>query len=129
MFDGNIFFDEQGMPILKIALNKMLFDDALPEPFSVATQLFKALIDGVSKIPPPWSFKQFLNSNTQALKDNELAASSPACIDPPYRGMRRLLSSWSAPARQCRGRGPTADSPAAPPFRSAHPCHLRRADL
>ncbi len=50
MFDGNIFFDEQGMPILKIALNRMLFDDALPEPFSVATQMFKSLINGVSKI-------------------------------------------------------------------------------
>ncbi len=53
MFDGNIFFDEQGMPILKIALNRMLFDDALPEPFSVATQMFKSLINGVSKIQPP----------------------------------------------------------------------------
>jgi len=48
-----MFFDEQGMPILNIALNKMLFDDALPEPFSVATQMFKSLISGVSKVEPP----------------------------------------------------------------------------
>jgi len=50
-----MFFDEQGIPILKIALNRILFDDALPEPFSVATQMFKSFIDGVSKIRPPWS--------------------------------------------------------------------------
>jgi len=49
MFDGNIFFDEHGMPILKIALKRMLFEEALPDPFSVATQMFKSLIDGVSK--------------------------------------------------------------------------------
>jgi hypothetical protein len=53
IFDGNIFFDEQGMPILKIALNRMLFEEALPEPFSVATQMFKSLIVGVSKATPP----------------------------------------------------------------------------
>jgi hypothetical protein len=45
-----MFLEEQGMPILKIALKRMLFDDALPEPFSVATQIFKSLITGVSKI-------------------------------------------------------------------------------
>jgi hypothetical protein len=49
MLDGNIFFDEQGMPILKIALNRILFEEALPEPFSVATQILRSLIDGVSK--------------------------------------------------------------------------------
>jgi len=54
MFDGNIFLDEQGMPILKMALNKILFDDALPDPFSVATQMFKSFIVGVSKIQPPY---------------------------------------------------------------------------
>jgi len=48
-----MFFDEQGMPILKIALNNILFDDALPDPFSVATQMFKSLIVTVSKIRPP----------------------------------------------------------------------------
>ena len=48
-----MFLEEQGMPILKMALNRMLFDDALPEPFSVATQMFKSLINGVSKIQPP----------------------------------------------------------------------------
>jgi len=56
MFDGDIFFEEQGMPILKIALKRMLFEDALPEPFSVATQMFKSLINGVSKMRPPYSF-------------------------------------------------------------------------
>ena len=55
MFDGNMFLEEQGMPILKMALKRMLFEDALPEPFSVATQMFKSLINGVSKIRPPWS--------------------------------------------------------------------------
>jgi hypothetical protein len=60
MFEGNIFFDEQGMPILNMALKRMLFDDALPEPFSVATQMFKSLIDGVSKILPPSSFSATL---------------------------------------------------------------------
>jgi len=44
-----MFLDEQGMPILKIALKRTLFDDALPEPFSVATHIFRSLIDGVSK--------------------------------------------------------------------------------
>jgi hypothetical protein len=48
-----MFFEEQGMPILKIALNNMLFEDALPDPFSVATQMFKSLIVGVSKMRPP----------------------------------------------------------------------------
>jgi hypothetical protein len=48
-----MFFDEQGMPILKIALKSMLFEEALPEPFSVATQMFKSLIVGVSKVTPP----------------------------------------------------------------------------
>jgi hypothetical protein len=57
MFDGNIFFDEQGIPILKIALKRMLFDEALPDPFSVATQIFKSLINGVSKIQPPKNFR------------------------------------------------------------------------
>jgi len=53
MFEGNIFFDEQGMPILKIDLKRMLFDEALPEPFSVATEILRSLIKGVSKIEPP----------------------------------------------------------------------------
>jgi hypothetical protein len=51
--DGNMFLDEQGIPILKIALNKILFDEALPDPFSVATQMFKSLIVAVSKTLPP----------------------------------------------------------------------------
>jgi hypothetical protein len=46
-----MFLDEQGMPILKIALKSMLLEEALPEPFSVATQIFKSLIAGESKIP------------------------------------------------------------------------------
>jgi hypothetical protein len=46
------------MPILKMALNKMLFEDALPEPFSVATQIFRSLIVGVSKMQPPSGFSQ-----------------------------------------------------------------------
>jgi len=49
MFDGNMFLDEHGIPILKIALKRMLFEEALPEPFSVATQMFKSLINAVSK--------------------------------------------------------------------------------
>jgi len=53
MFDGNIFFDEQGIPILKMALKRMLFEEALPDPFSVATEILKSLIKGVSKIDPP----------------------------------------------------------------------------
>jgi hypothetical protein len=53
MFDGNMFLDEQGMPILNIALKRILFEDALPEPFSVATQMLRSLIAGVSKIGPP----------------------------------------------------------------------------
>jgi hypothetical protein len=51
-----MFLDEQGMPILKMALNKMLFEDALPEPFSVATQIFRSFMVGVSKLDPPWVF-------------------------------------------------------------------------
>jgi hypothetical protein len=48
-----MFFEEHGMPILNIALNKMLFDEALPDPFSVATHILRSLIAGVSKIHPP----------------------------------------------------------------------------
>jgi hypothetical protein len=48
-----MFLDEQGMPILNIALKSMLFEEALPEPFSVATQIFRSLIAGESKIQPP----------------------------------------------------------------------------
>jgi hypothetical protein len=44
------------MPILKIALKRILFDEALPEPFSVATQMLRSLINGVSKTQPPSSF-------------------------------------------------------------------------
>jgi len=56
MFDGNMFFAEQGMPILKIALKRILFEEALPEPFSVAIHMFRSLIAGVSKIRPPSTF-------------------------------------------------------------------------
>jgi len=45
-----MFFEEQGMPILKMALKRMLFADALPEPFSVAMQIFRSLIVGVSMV-------------------------------------------------------------------------------
>lgn len=58
MFDGNMFFEEQGTPILKIALNRTLFAEALPVPFSVAIEMLRSLIGGVSIIeslpyPPP----------------------------------------------------------------------------
>jgi hypothetical protein len=43
-----MFFEEQGMPILKIALKRMLFADALPVPFSVAIQMLRSLTVGVS---------------------------------------------------------------------------------
>lgn len=52
MFDGNMFFEEQGIPILKIALNTMLFAEALPVPFSVAMEMLRSLISGVSIIEP-----------------------------------------------------------------------------
>jgi len=52
MFDGNMFFDEQGIPILKIALKIMLFAEALPVPFSVAMEILRSLIVGVSIIEP-----------------------------------------------------------------------------
>jgi hypothetical protein len=45
-----MFFEAQGMPILKTALKRMLFEDALPDPFSVATQILRSLIAGVSMI-------------------------------------------------------------------------------
>jgi hypothetical protein len=45
-----MFFEEQGMPILKIALKRMLFAEALPEPFSVAMQILRSLIAGVSMV-------------------------------------------------------------------------------
>jgi hypothetical protein len=54
-----MFFEEQGIPILKIALKRMVFDEALPEPFSVATETLKSLINGVSKRT---SFKLMGNS-------------------------------------------------------------------
>jgi len=72
-----MFLEEQGMPILKIALKRMLFDDALPEPFSVATQIFKSLITGVSKIRLLQIVsKQLSNSNMFALKYNILQRSA-----------------------------------------------------
>ena len=72
-----MFLEEQGMPILKIALKRMLFDDALPEPFSVATQIFKSLIAGVSKIRLLQIVsKQHSNSNMFALKYNVLERSA-----------------------------------------------------
>ena len=37
--DGNIFLLEQGMPMLEIDLNRILLDDALPDPFAVATHI------------------------------------------------------------------------------------------
>src|SRR6266576_1438407 len=100
MFDGNMFLDEQGMPILNIALKRMLFEDALPEPFSVATQMLRSLIDGVSKMQPPCDYYR-LNSNIYALKDNNLADSILACIDLPCRDIRRLLSSCGEPVHRC----------------------------
>ncbi len=62
------------MPILNIALNRMLFEEALPEPFSVATQIFRSLIAGVSKIQPPLGVRQLYQCNIKACKDNVLAS-------------------------------------------------------
>ncbi|MEK6602424.1 MAG: hypothetical protein AABZ09_11125 [Candidatus Binatota bacterium] len=36
------------MPILKMVLKRMLFADALPVPFSVAIEMLRSLIAGVS---------------------------------------------------------------------------------
>ena len=48
--EGNIFFDEQGMPILKMDLKRTLFEEALPDPFSVATQMLRSLIAGIYRL-------------------------------------------------------------------------------
>jgi hypothetical protein len=48
MLEGNMFFEEQGMPILKMALKRMLFAEALPVPFSVAMQTLRSLTVSVS---------------------------------------------------------------------------------
>jgi hypothetical protein len=74
MLDGNMFFDEQGMPILKIALNRILFEEALPEPFSVATQILRSLIDGVSKMQPPYTHLQLYKRIIFVWKDNVLGS-------------------------------------------------------
>jgi hypothetical protein len=47
MLEGNMFFEEQGMPILKMALKRMLLAEALPVPFSVAMQILRSLITAV----------------------------------------------------------------------------------
>jgi hypothetical protein len=47
MLEGNKFLEEQGIPILKMALKRMLLADALPEPFSVAMQTLRSLIAGI----------------------------------------------------------------------------------
>jgi hypothetical protein len=70
--DGNIFFEEQGIPILKIALNNMLFEEALPEPFSVAIEMLKSLINGVSKIEPPYGIRAILKCYHNLLKRQQV---------------------------------------------------------
>ena len=60
------------MPILKIALNSMLFEDALPDPFSVATQMFKSLIVAVSKMHLLQTSLQFSYASIFPLEDNML---------------------------------------------------------
>ena len=49
-----MFFDEQGIPILKMALKRMLLAEALPVPFSVAIQMLRSLIagDSISELHP-----------------------------------------------------------------------------
>jgi hypothetical protein len=51
MLDGNMFFEEHGMPILKMDLNRTVFEEALPEPFSVAMQILRSLIAGIRELP------------------------------------------------------------------------------
>lgn len=46
-----MFFAEQGIPILKIDLKRTLFEEALPEPFSVAIQILRSLIAGIRRLP------------------------------------------------------------------------------
>src|SRR6266567_1118028 len=43
MLEGKRFFPETGMPIWKIALIRMLFEDWLPDPLAVATWIEKSL--------------------------------------------------------------------------------------
>jgi hypothetical protein len=43
-----MFFEEQGIPILKMALKRTVFAEALPVPFSVAILMLKSLIAGFS---------------------------------------------------------------------------------
>jgi hypothetical protein len=42
--DGNIFFEEHGIPILKIDLKSRLLAEALPVPLAVAIQMFRSLM-------------------------------------------------------------------------------------
>jgi hypothetical protein len=46
MLEGNRFFPETGMPILKRALNRVRFEVWLPEPFAVPTVIEKSLTIG-----------------------------------------------------------------------------------
>jgi hypothetical protein len=43
-----MFFEEQGMPILKMDLKRRLFADALPVPFSVEMEMQRSLVLGCS---------------------------------------------------------------------------------
>jgi hypothetical protein len=51
-----MFFEEQGMPILKMDLKRRLFEEALPEPFSVAIQILRSLIAGIRRLPMTRNF-------------------------------------------------------------------------
>jgi len=42
-----MFLEEQGMPILKIDLKRMLLEEALPEPFAVAILMLRSLTAGI----------------------------------------------------------------------------------
>src|SRR5262245_11982809 len=100
MFDGNMFFDEQGMPILKIALKRMLLDDALPEPFSVATQMFTSLINGVSKIRPPYATLWNSGILTCYLGKTTVYRPNRGYIGPLNREIPRLPSRCAEPVHQ-----------------------------
>jgi hypothetical protein len=62
MFDGNMFFPEQGMPILKMDLKRMLLAEALPLPFSVAMQMLTSLtVDWLIAVMPSRGSAMFGN--------------------------------------------------------------------
>ncbi len=57
MFEGNIFLEEQGIPILKMDLKRILLAEALPVPFAVAMLILRSLTLAIFSTPEAGNFQ------------------------------------------------------------------------